>query len=121
MTKKVNFKEITLAYDKYLKSFNEQRKVKELILNDEEIQNLYNSDQVRDARMLIDNKYKNYTKLNIELAKDTNNLVDVMINSTDEFKGFDIDKINYIVALQDKLFKLAEKIYNDYKNIYIAI
>ena len=121
MTKKVNFKEITLAYDKYLKSLNEQKEVKELILNDDEIQNLYNSGQVKDARILIDNKYNNYTRLNIELAKDTNNLVDVMIKSTDEFKGFDIDKINYIVALQDKLFKLAERVYNDYKDLYITI
>lgn len=120
MKSKVNFKAITIAYDNYLKAYKAVKEIKQQILKDDEIQNLYDMEQIREARRLTRNKYSNYSLLNSNLNVATYDLINTMIKDIPEYEEMKVERIMHIVALQDKFLKLAEEVYNDYKDLYIA-
>lgn len=120
MKSKLDFKAITIAYNDYLKDYKAVEGIKQQILQDNEIQNLYDIEQIREARRLTRAKYPNYSLLNSNLNNATYNLINTMIRDIPEYQNMKIERIMYIVALQDRILKLAEQVYNDYKDLYIV-
>ena len=98
----LNRKEIRKALFEY-KECEKQRK---LVLEDQEIQKLYEQEKIEEARELINQRYPM-----ISMTKEKGiNLVKVMTNNIEEYKDIKPEDIYFKVKIFNKFIELAEQV-----------
>lgn len=107
---KLNRNEIKKALNEYKKSKNRLQELNNNIIEDNEIQSLYEMDQIREARKMIRNKYPEYAMFKSLVADNGIKLIETMIEGIKEYEGIDPSRIYNNVAMFDKMIRLAEEV-----------
>lgn len=115
---KVNFKSITIAYNEYKKAHEEVEETRQKIFDNETIQNYYRQDNIKEARKEINRLYSNFDKLNKALPGLKRKIFSFMIKDIPEFEKIGVDKIIENVAMERKMMKLADRVFEDYSDMY---
>jgi hypothetical protein len=93
---------IKTALSAYLNA--EQQRV--AVLDDRQIQMLFSKDQNEEARKLIDLRYPEARKVKVRAIE----LIKVMTQNIEEWKGVDPEDVYYSVVQFNKLVELAKQI-----------
>lgn len=90
---KLDRKAIRKVLKDYLKAEEEFKIMHNQILNDNEIQSLYEKEMIMEARKLTREKYSNYSFLKNQLYNSGIKLIQVMIDGIPDFKGIQPEEI----------------------------
>jgi hypothetical protein len=107
---KLNRNEIKKVLNEYKESKNRLQELNNNIIEDEEIQSLYEMDQIREARKMIRNKYPEYAMVKSLVADNGIKLIETMIEGIKEYEGIKPSRIYNNVTMFDKMIRLAEEV-----------